>query len=124
MTIFPFSSTVTLPNGILESSTVLTCGIPPPPYVIKTTWINPTGEVLEMGKEPPNYSINEGFLIIDTRLIIGSTLQIKNLSYKDAGTYRCVAERAERTDSDIRAAATMQLNLLGMLTIFLLLFSI
>ena len=77
-----------------------------------------------MGKEPPNYSINEGFLIIDTRLIIGSTLQIKNLSYKDAGTYRCVAERAERTDSDIRAAATMQLNLLGMLTIFLLLFSI
>lgn len=116
MVIFSHFDQVTIPSesNRLTDSTFLSCGVVPPDANFVTRWITPNGGILTSSNTNNNsrLSVLEGSFELNQRNIDGTALILRNLSYQDAGMYRCEARDQSILDSPW-VQAVLKLELLG-----------
>lgn len=86
-----------------------------PPNANDTTrWITPTGTVVspEGNNAALRFTVLQGTVEIDRRVVDGTVLLINNLTYEDEGVYVCEALDISDTDAQW-VQAVSQLQLLG-----------
>lgn len=114
--VFPLGDeVVALPsNGVLHSAVSLTCAIEPPDYIHSPFWITPMEDVVDTTNANPHYELINGAFLNNHRTVT-TVLQIKNLSYIDAGNYSCVVYSvdAANTERTQQAQASIELRLSG-----------
>jgi hypothetical protein len=114
--VFPLGDgVVVLPsNGVLHSTVSLTCAIEPPDYIHMPFWITPMGNVVDVTTTNPHYKLINGAFLTNHRTVT-TVLQIKNLSYADAGNYTCVVDSSDAANAGrtLQTEAIIGLRLSG-----------
>ena len=104
--------TISSDVGGLSQSTFLTCGVQPPEANYTTRWITPNGDVVTPEDGNPRFTLLQGAVEIDRRVINGTALIIENLSYQDDGIYICEAQDVSSPEAEW-VQAFSQLRLIG-----------
>lgn len=106
--------TITSDVNDLSQSTFLPCAVRPPDANYTTRWITPNGDVVTPEDGDPRFTLHQGTVEIDSRVVEGTVLVliIENLSYQDDGIYTCEAQNASSPEAQW-VQAFSQLRLIG-----------
>lgn len=115
--IFTHRDEVVIPSEFipLSDTTFLSCGVVPADANYSTRWVTPSGAIVTpTATNDSRLTVQQGTFEIDRRIIDGTALTLRNLSFQDEGLYLCEARDMSVLDS-LWVQATSKLELIGMI---------